>query len=280
MSVSVQRRMTNQKNPFPRLLLTRVSGLAPALLLGLALSSSAAHAQSRTQDVWEDFKGYATAPLRWDQGNWTAFGLVIGTTALAYQYDDDVRSHFVVRSDAAKPGESPNELRDIVPAALVLAGTWAGAAASDSKQGKDEAWAMLEAAGFTVASSTVLKYAFGRERPNDTDQKDQWFKSGNSFPSMHTSLAFAVGTVLAESGNDQYRWVRRALGYGIGGATAYLRLRGNVHWLSDTVAGAGLGISTANFVLNQQDARHRQSHVQLMPTPDGGVILMYSAVLR
>ena len=251
-----------------------------AAIAAFAFHSAAVNAQSRTQDTWDDFKGYVTAPVRWDQGNWTAFGMLVGTTALAYHYDDDVRNHFVDTSRAAKPGEDPNDLRDIVPAAIVLAGTWAGAELADSRQGENEAWTMLEAAGFTVVSSTALKFAFSRERPNDTDQNDQWFKGGSSFPSMHTSLAFAVGTVLAESGNDNHRWLRRLLGYGVGGATAYLRLRSNVHWLSDTVAGAGLGIATADFVLNQEDRRHRRSHVQLMPTPDGGAILMFSAVLQ
>ncbi|HEU4652656.1 MAG TPA: phosphatase PAP2 family protein [Steroidobacteraceae bacterium] len=201
-------------------------------------------------------------------------------TAAAYRYDDDVRTHFATRSYAAKTRERPGELRDIVPAAVVLAGTWAGAELSGSQPGKNEGWAMIEAAGLSAASATVFKYAFGRERPNDTDQHDEWFKSGSSFPSMHTTLAFAIGTVLAESGNDRYRWVRRALGYGIGGATAYLRLRSNVHWLSDTVAGAGLGIATADFVLSQEDARRRRAHVQLWPTPDGGAMLMYSAALE
>ncbi|HEU4604401.1 MAG TPA: phosphatase PAP2 family protein [Steroidobacteraceae bacterium] len=251
-----------------------------SLAAAFALCSSTAHAQSRIETTWDDFKSYTTAPLRWDRGDWTEFAFFAGTTAVAYQYDDDVRNHFVVRSHAAKPGKDPGSMKDFVPTALVLAGTWAGAELSGSEQGKNEGWAMFEAAGLTAFSSTVFKYAFRRERPNDTDQKSDWFKSGNSFPSMHTSLAFAVGTVLAESGNDRYRWLRRALGYGIGGATVYLRLRGNVHWLSDTVAGAGLGISTADFVMSQQDARRRRAHVQLMPTPDGGAMLMYSASLE
>jgi PAP2 superfamily len=254
--------------------------LCVTVLTAFTLASNAVRAESQTQTVLVDFKNYAMAPLHWEQGDWIEFGLFAGVTAAAYQYDDDVRTHFAERSHAAKPGESPGELRDIIPAAVVLAGTWAGAELSGNPQGKGEAWTMLEAAGFTVASSTVLKYAFARERPNDTAQKDQWFKGGSSFPSMHTSLAFAVGTVLAESGNDRYRWLRRALGYGIGGATAYLRLRSNVHWLSDTVAGAGLGIATADFALNQEDARRRNTHVRLLPTPDGGAMLMYSAALK
>jgi len=57
----------------------------------------------------------------------------------------------------------------------------------------------------------------------------------------------------AESGNDDYRWVRRILGYAVAGGTAYIRMKDNVHWLSDTVAGAALGVATARFVLNRED---------------------------
>ena len=39
--------------------------------------------------------------------------------------------------------------------------------------------------------------------------------AGDSFPSMHVSTTFAVGTVLAESGGDNYRWLRRGIGYGL-----------------------------------------------------------------
>jgi membrane-associated phospholipid phosphatase len=87
-------------------------------------------------------------------------------------------------------------------------------------------------------------------------------------------VAFAVGTVFAESGNDEYRWIRRIIGYGVAAGTAYVRIDENVHWLSDTVAGAALGIATAKFVLNRQDA---QSHgtVQFQPVK-GGWMVSYS----
>jgi hypothetical protein len=260
--------------------MTRFTRQMLAALVAAGSLSVSVHAESRLETGWEDLKSYSTAPLRWDQGDWIEFGLVGAATAAAYRYDDDVRRHFATRAHAAQPGERPGELRDLVPAAIVLAATWAGAELSGSQQGKNEGWAMLEAAGLSAGSATAFKYAFGRERPNDTTQHDEWFQNGTAFPSMHTTVAFAVGTVLAESGNDRYRWVRRVLGYGIGGATAYLRLRSNVHWLSDTIAGAGLGIATADFVLGRENARRRGTHVQLWPTPDGGAMLMYTAVLE
>ena len=138
---------------------------------------------------------------------------------------------------------------------------------------------MVEAAGLSTVSTSMLKLAFGRERPNVTASVDSWFQGGESFPSGHTTFAFAVGTVLAESGNDDYRWLRRTLGYGIGAATAYLRVRDNVHWLSDTVAGAALGISTADFVMKRREHRERRVSLQVLPT-DGGIMLSLSEPLR
>jgi membrane-associated phospholipid phosphatase len=47
-----------------------------------------------------------------------------------------------------------------------------------------------------------------------------------------------------------------------------------VHWLSDTVAGAALGIVTARFVLNRQAPANHAS-LQFQPLRDGW-LLSYS----
>src|SRR5262245_58317247 len=110
---------------------------------------------------------------------------------------------------------------------------------------------MIEAAAFSSVAAEVLKHAAGRERPFESGDPDQWRAGGDSFPSLHTTAAFAIGAVLAESGNDRYRWLRRVLGYGVGAATAYKRLDHDAHWLSDTVAGGALGVATARFVMKR-----------------------------
>jgi len=83
-----------------------------------------------------------------------------------------------------------------------------------------------------------------------------------------------VGGVLAESGNDDYRWLRRLLGYGLGAATSYERLKHNAHWLSDTVAGAALGIASARFAMNRREHHEDLSGFSVEPMP-GGVMLAY-----
>jgi membrane-associated phospholipid phosphatase len=81
----------------------------------------------------------------------------------------------------------------------------------------------------------------------------------------------------AESGNDEYRWIRRILGYGVAGGTAYVRVKNNVHWLSDTVAGAALGIATARFVLNRENGSHAE--IGFQPQKDGWM-LTYNVLLH
>src|SRR2546422_6692470 len=112
-----------------------------------------------------------------------------------------------------------------------------------------------------------------RERPDQTSNPNQWRQSGgNSFPSFHATAAFAVGTVLAESGSDDYRWVRRLLGYGLGAATGYERLKHNAHWLSDTVAGAALGIASAHFAMNRRDRTDEGSGLGVVPVERGAML--------
>jgi membrane-associated phospholipid phosphatase len=76
----------------------------------------------------------------------------------------------------------------------------------------------------------------------------------------------------AESGSDDYRWVRRLLGYSVAAGTAYIRIKDNVHWVSDTVGGAALGIATARFVLNRENggtATQDRGELSLQPTRAG-----------
>ena len=138
---------------------------------------------------------------------------------------------------------------------------------------------MLEAAGLSTVNTYALKFIIRREGPYQTSDPNEWFKSGGgSFPSEHATASFAIGTVLAEAGSDDYRWLRRVLGYGLGVGTSYLRLKHNQHWLSDTVAGGALGIASAQFTLNHQYRNAAGSNFALVPVP-GGAMLTYRVSL-
>jgi len=219
-----------------------------------------------------DIKLYYTAPLRWSASDWAWFGGALASIAVSHHYDSEVRTHFV---NMQNPQTSNNsyDLQDAIPTLVVLGGTWLYAGWSRDSDGWRETWAMLEAAGLSGVTAEVFKYAAGRERPDETSDPNLWRHGGSSFPSLHATVAFAVGTVLAESGNDDYRWVRRFLGYGVGIGTAYLRLKHNQHWLSDTVAGADLGISSGFFAMKRRGTiGGSNSQLSVTPLPHGAML--------
>jgi membrane-associated phospholipid phosphatase len=236
-------------------------------------------APGRVETVVTDVKDYVTAPLRARRQQWVRFGATLGAIAFAHQYDDDVRDHF--ETVTAAPGTSPDthDGRDAAPALLALGGTWIAAVVGDEDGGRREAGSMLEAAALSSVAGYALKELADRERPYQTADADAWGENGDGFPSVHTAAAFAIGTVLAESGNDRHRWLRRALGYGLAVGTAYARMDHDAHWLSDTVAGAGLGIATARFVMKQRERSDARGQFAIAPAP-GGVAFSYTVTLR
>jgi hypothetical protein len=233
----------------------------------------------RTTGLFSDMKCYVTAPLRWDGQDWVYFGGAVAAIGVAHHYDRDVRDHFTRGANNSGSDSSASDTKDAIPAAGIFAATWLYATVTRDKDGRTESWTMLEAAGFSGATSYLLKFAAGRQRPDVTADPNDWRSGGDSFPSMHTSAAFAIGTVFAESGNDRYRWVRRVLGYGVAAYTGHARLDHNAHWLSDTVTGAAIGISTARYVLRRHYGTNSGGQFAWVPLERGGM-LTYSLVLH
>jgi len=139
-----------------------------------------------------DIKRYFTAPLHWDRGEWAWFGGALVAIGAAHHYDTQVRTHFVKTLGPSMTTNS-KDVQDALPAAAVFVATWGYANLIGDTNGRGEAWAMLEAAGLGSVTGYALKYAVGREGPDRTSNPNQWRKSGgNSFPSVHTTGAFAV----------------------------------------------------------------------------------------
>ena len=227
-----------------------------------------------------DVKDYVTAPVRWDSQDWMYFGGTLAAIAAAHHYDDQVRRHFTIGPYAGNlTSKNTHDVQDAAPTVAVAGATWLYSGLIRDSNGQRETGEMLEAGVLATASAYVMKFAVRREGPDDTADSSKFGGGSNSFPSYHSTLAFAVGTVLAESGNDDVRWIRRLIGYGLGAATSYERMKHNAHWLSDTVAGAGLGIATAHFVMNRHGpSQDSSTHLNVIPL-NGGAMLTYSASL-
>lgn len=95
---------------------------------------------------------------------------------------------------------------------------------------------------------TAAKFAMGRARPSrgDGDPYDfRPFSGWTSAPSGHSAMAFALATSLSDE--IQNPWASAGL-FTLASATAWSRVNDNVHWFSDVVAGAALGIVSAKFM--------------------------------
>ena len=84
--------------------------------------------------------------------------------------------------------------------------------------------------GITVNS---LKSATKVMRPDGS--------SRNSFPSGHTATAFMGAELLRREYKDVSPWIGAA-GYAVAAGTGFFRMYNNRHWLTDVIAGAGIGI--------------------------------------
>jgi membrane-associated phospholipid phosphatase len=249
------------------------------IILGLAAAAPTRAEDFTLTDVWSDTKLYFTSPLRWDSTDWVLFGGTLAAVAAAHEFDGKVRDHFAGKSPVLD-GKDRHSTRDAVPAAALVAGTWALGWMLDERSGRIEAYRMLEAGALSSITTEIVKYGAGRARPNETLRVDDWGAGGGSFPSLHVSAAFAIGTVFAESGSDDYRWVRRFIGFGMASGTAYARLHGNAHWLSDVVAGAAIGVYTGAFTLNRRYFRNSPVAINVAPMEAGGLSLQFTYTPR
>lgn len=117
-------------------------------------------------------------------------------------------------------------------------------------------------AGEAVVNAQIVTIALKdigrRMRPVDVGPNgnfnDTWVDSQNrsaggfgSFPSGHTSAAFAVATVFAERYRT-HRWVPW-VAYGLAGVVGLSRLNVQAHFPSDIFFGAALGYSVSHFVV-------------------------------
>ncbi|HUO57693.1 MAG TPA: phosphatase PAP2 family protein [bacterium] len=116
-------------------------------------------------------------------------------------------------------------------------GCWSlGALVNDPKMGefgRDTSESLL----LSTALVSGLKYAVGRERP---DQSDNF-----SFPSGHAITAFCFAPVVQK----YWGWEAGIPAYLLATVTGLARVEGYHHYLSDVLAGATLGIVIGNAVV-------------------------------
>ena len=204
-----------------------------------------------------------------EDGKWW-YGLgALALVSSCTQVDESVRNSIKVDPDLRQPGLAAvgNQWAELGGVGVVAAMYGLGQYVNQPlwvDTSATMAWSSLISAGAT----RVMKGAGGRLRPYQSSASNEWFEQGESFPSGHTTQAFALSTAFAESVPNP-SWQRRAIAYSLAGATAYARMYDDKHWFSDTVAGALVGIVSARFVI-KSNLKSTNLKLLVFPTEDKG----------
>lgn len=201
--------------------------------------------QAKTQEILRE-----AHVIRWYEA-----AAVVGGVALASTLDQPIqrssqkhRAAFL--GDIATIFRQQGEPWYYAGVSLGVYGTGLIAGSSDLRRAGRRLVVTVASAGVLTA---VLKRAVGRSRPNEnvgaftftpfTSLSDSLgVQQRGSFPSGHSMAAFAVATSLADDINHPVATV--AL-FAVATGAAWSRIYDNRHWLSDTIFGAALGITTS-----------------------------------
>ena len=95
-----------------------------------------------------------------------------------------------------------------------------------------------EAAIGALIDTEIFKYAAGRERPFTGTSPGRFFVGGDSFPSVHASVSWAIASVIA---HEYPGPLTQLLAYGTAGGVSAARWAGQKHFFSEVAIGAALG---------------------------------------
>lgn len=235
------------------------------------------------------FKGYLsdagavlTSPLSWGASGWLKFSLVVAATYAFSSEEGDLQSWIqgsrcddtdAVYGYVGHAGSG----RYVLPALGLLYGV---GRISGSGRATRTALLGLESVVISGVFTGTIKYLTHKHRPSPSVlEATPWsgpsFSNADlSFPSGHSTVAFAMATIIASEYGDYT--VVPPLVYCAASLAALSRVNHNAHWMADVIVGSAIGHFTARTIA----ARHgggRAGNLSILPTArTGGVGLTLS----
>jgi len=239
-----------------------------------------------------DLKQEFTAPFHFGKKEWLEFGGFVLVDGLLMLADEPVQRW------AIGLRERNTAVGDIGKYVTQFGGTYEGyllatfgAYGFIFKNEKMKTTTLLATQSYITAGAmeSVLKFLTGRQRPTvytgpngeaepvfkgpfaPTGRDINGKKINSSFPSGHTTVAFAAATVFAMEYKTR-KWVP-ILSYSAATLIGLSRITENRHWLTDVVAGAALGYFTGRHVV---DNYHRYAKLKSPQTNKLSFNLQYN----
>ncbi len=207
--------------------------------------------------AWDDIAHIGTQPTRWDGQDWLYFSVdtlaVVGTAALL---DRPLRNWAQRNRDSSfERGVNHFETLGMTGSFVVIGGFYLDGLVAHDPQAENTAVDSLAASIVAAGLITpALKGIAGRSRPEAHQGVYHFrpFSNGASFPSGHTTQAFAVASVIAA--HYDRPWVE-GVAYTAAGLVGLARLDHNAHFASDVLAGAIIGTTVGRAVVRFNDRK-------------------------
>ena len=108
-------------------------------------------------------------------------------------------------------------------------------------------WQTIDSSVFSGATAQLMKWGFGRKRPSETDNPNEWFKGTQhqSFPSGEVTLqaSFVTPFIVNYAERNPWVWALEILP----AYDAVARVKEGAHWQTDVIAGWALGTGFGYF---------------------------------
>lgn len=183
-----------------------------------------------------------TAPVRWTSDQWLAAPAALVVLGAMSGFDDEAAQ--LARDSQGPVPDAFFRIVEPIGAEVsvgLIGGIYVGGWVLDAPALREAA---VEAAAASIVAAGVvtpiLKEAFGRHRPNEGlgPYEFEPFGGAKSFPSGHTTQAFALMSVLAA---HSPRTAVDVLLYGIAASVGVARIYHDDHFLTDVLGGAAIG---------------------------------------